>query len=479
MAIIKVSSPNDQPGLLKDEPASHLIKCASDMNLRGTDLRQFVKRAGHHVADAMRGLEFAPGEVPVHLIALGAGEWFGMNRNGDRFQDSVCSKYHKTFEKHAFFFRDHANKDPRKSYGIVKLSIYNKPMRRIELIVALNGNRKAASRNKGLVADKELEKLARDESIGVSMACVVPWDVCSSCGNKARTRAEYCTGEDEGGHCKLGGLKNRITFVSKEGEQLCADNPDPKWFDISHVWRPADRIAYTNGILKAAASSSQELLPQPEVSMPWRIAHLDGGESVKLAADLAQLEEALTGADAYTLAACREGSRPTTWHDHGGTLTQALTALANEKIAMPLESFLSLVSGEPYDKPDIIQRIQAQLPGIYSRMLGDGSLEKLAEENPFVPSRDLPSRQVREWAQARAEDYSLSPQYLEKRARRASLYHTAIPCYRAQPLTKEAAPVEELARTYALYKLAFLQHVRNFDATFDTTCALALRENYL
>ena len=128
-------------------------------------------------------------------------------------------------------------------------------MNRIELIVALNGNEKAAEANGGLVADKEMEKLASGKDISVSMACRVPYDVCSYCGNKAVTRADYCDDIENGGHCKAGGLKhNMCKTASVDGEivRLYADNTKPMFFDISNVVIPADRIAYTSGIVKHA-----------------------------------------------------------------------------------------------------------------------------------------------------------------------------------------------------------------------------------
>jgi hypothetical protein len=195
--------------------------------------------------------------VPIHLIAIGATEFYGPNRNGDGFKEATLRKYAHTFvtkpvtREGAYFYRDHLNKNPLKSYGTVKAAFYHPAMHRVELLVALNGTKEAAERNNGLLADRELEKLARDDdgdAFGVSMACRVPFDVCSGCGNRARHRGEYCTART----CKYGGLAEAITKVAADGHVLHADNPDPAFFDISHVYRPADRTAYVMGMLKAA-----------------------------------------------------------------------------------------------------------------------------------------------------------------------------------------------------------------------------------
>lgn len=159
----------------------------SGRGLRGRDLQDFVKRAGHHLAHEMRQLSFQPGEVPIHLIAMGCTEGYSSNRNGDGFRESVLQTYHPTFVKNARFFRDHANTDTSRSYGIVKASYYNDVMRRVELICALNGTKEAAARNKGLLADRELQKLDSDREIQVSMATRVPFDVCFPAGTLVET----------------------------------------------------------------------------------------------------------------------------------------------------------------------------------------------------------------------------------------------------------------------------------------------------
>lgn len=154
-----------------DDQVAKIIKI-SNRGLRGNDLSDFIKRANHELAHAVKKMAFHKGEVPIHLIALGTTESVGPNRNFDGFTTDSCRKYHHTFVKHAKFYRHHKNKDPLKSYGIIKHSSFNEEMQRIELIVALNATKEAAEKNKGLIADEELEKLASDDTFPVSMSCV-------------------------------------------------------------------------------------------------------------------------------------------------------------------------------------------------------------------------------------------------------------------------------------------------------------------
>lgn len=228
-----------------DQPAC-LAKFASDGRLHWEDARRLIKRAGEEFVELARRIELHPGEEAVHQIAMGATEAYGPNRNGDGFKEATLKEYHPTFVKFARVYRNHVNRDPAKSYGVIKLSWYNPRMRRVELLLALNATKEAAHRNGGLVADRELEKLARGEDLAGSMSCMVPFDVCSSCGNRARSRSEYC---DENSCIgpqgeKRGGCKRNLAKVAYDGHLLHVDNPNPKFFDYSSVVVPADRIAF-------------------------------------------------------------------------------------------------------------------------------------------------------------------------------------------------------------------------------------------
>lgn len=166
------------------------------------------------------------------------------NRNGDGFKAAACRRYHDTFRKHGRLYYDHKHDDPEKSYGVIKLSYFNEPMGRIELIISPNTTKAAAARNRGLVDTRYLPAVDRNDGrTGGSMACSIDYDICSNCHNKAASRRFYCT-EDT---CSRGGCKHNLTKVSEDGHVLHVDNPHPKWFDFSHVDKPADRTAFAFG----------------------------------------------------------------------------------------------------------------------------------------------------------------------------------------------------------------------------------------
>jgi hypothetical protein len=83
--------------------------------------------------------------------------------------------------------------------------------------------------------------------IGVSN-CQVPYDVCSICGHKAPDAKKRCK------H-----IPSQLGEITKEGKMVGMLNPDPEFFEISKVRRPADRVAYSLNNLEKNASDSNNI----------------------------------------------------------------------------------------------------------------------------------------------------------------------------------------------------------------------------
>jgi hypothetical protein len=491
MSMIKVIQPQSQDF---SEPVASLIKVSS-RGIIGNDKVDLVKRAGAEFVHKLANIKFANDETPVHLIAIGATEDYGPNRNGDGFKRACCEQYHDTFVKHARFYRDHLNKNPAKSYGLVKASAYHEPMRRIELVAVLNNNKEAADRNGGLVADKELEKLARGEDIGVSMACTIPFDVCSHCGNKARTRAEYCDDVDNGGHCKAGGLKHNLGKVAFDGSVLHADNPNPRFFDISNVFRPADRIAYISGTLSKAASSAlvsgAELAERMGVSAPAGLG-ISGDVSGQLRDQLIALEklaaaEQLEYAErVWTQTALAESSvvqpalNPAEFANI--KLAEAVYALSDAGVILSLKDFLTLTVKSA--NAELVAAVSKAMPGMFSKIAEEQDLLLTLEQNAYNPACTATPR-TRMWAEKIATTRSTLPQETEKRAYLAAIRSAQQPVSPAPSfhLTKSAATNNPaaitLARHYALYKIAALaSFMKKYDGD-GLTAPYCVMQNYV
>lgn len=159
-----------------------------------------------------------PNHAYLYDRALGAGEVYGPNNNGDYFERHELKGHHHTFEKEANLYRHHKSKGPK--IGDVLASAYNEPLDTVDLIIRA-----------------PIEQIANDLTsfennqrlIQTSMGAKVKNDICSICGNKARTRAHYCH------H-----LRGMMLRTMPDGRLVYARNPEPKFVDISIVVIHAD-----------------------------------------------------------------------------------------------------------------------------------------------------------------------------------------------------------------------------------------------
>lgn len=118
-------------------------------------------------------------------------------------------------------------------------------MRRTELVLGLDNDKCADI----------LQKIASGKEVYWSMASRQKHDECSWCKHKARHDKERCA------H-----IPKMLGELNKEGELCGMINPDPHFFEISEVGRPADRIGFT---LAKVASTNQfrGLLPTDYIQL--------------------------------------------------------------------------------------------------------------------------------------------------------------------------------------------------------------------
>ena len=188
-----------------------------------------------------------PGRSYLHINMLGASDIYSATRNGDYFSSDTLKKYHHTFQTTpAKFFKGHRNTSTSPHFGVCVFATYNESMHRIELIIEADE-----------ATSKEIdEQISKGFYPKTSMACKLPYDVCSICGNKARTREQYCV------H-----LSTMMNKIFPDGRKVVAINDtDIKWFDCSLVFRPAD---ITSSVLQKVADDSN-------------IAHLGSAERAEL-----------------------------------------------------------------------------------------------------------------------------------------------------------------------------------------------------
>lgn len=201
--------------------------------------------------DFLKGVAPEVGISYILVNALGVWEFYDENRNGDGFnlfpyrvgvratcghaecaasldgwvsEPETLLHHYKSFEQHGGIYRHHVNKDPSKSRGSIRHAFLNRRMNRVELLLRYVDQR-----------DPEIpQRMAAGDFPAVSMGCHVRWDVCTICGHRAPTRAQYC--------------KHALTQMRQvlpDGRKVCVLNPSPRFFDISFVFKPADPTGWT------------------------------------------------------------------------------------------------------------------------------------------------------------------------------------------------------------------------------------------
>jgi hypothetical protein len=259
----------------------------------------------------------------VLVNALGAGEYYGSNINGDHFPeaalihrpdgwkgDALVDKalakswaygYPTFYNAHPF--AHHRNKDPSRAYGEVEFATWNDSMKRVELVIRVDLEK--CQRFGGVaVWDKLKNGLFPD----VSMGSKVPFDTCCICLDwsayrdalqtfnpkkhrhpgmavlafhkklKAKngvgirglsvTRKDYCE------H-----TKSMMNKILPDGRKVFVYNDFPRFFDISFVFIGADRTAKVMVFIKRAGQH----LVIPSAAAAEQMGLSDSGPGVKVA----------------------------------------------------------------------------------------------------------------------------------------------------------------------------------------------------
>lgn len=164
------------------------------------DIDSLTKRAAAEHIKEFKSVKPKKDHSLVHVIAMGASDFTGANRNADIFLEKAASlelpeadwkritvkngtsrtksastfadktktgliDTYKTFETDGHVFKHHKNKPKRgdEIFGEVKMAAYNEPMHRVELLLELPNNK----------WKDELEKMANGQDTSWSMACIV------------------------------------------------------------------------------------------------------------------------------------------------------------------------------------------------------------------------------------------------------------------------------------------------------------------
>jgi len=301
--------------------------------LHGRGSAAFEKTASLILPDVARYIEnLRPqaGSQYVLVNALGAGEYYGSNVNGDYFPeaglihapaswrgvpayDEITSKdwpygYPTFYRAHPFMH--HKNKDPGRAFGVVSLAVWNAAMHRVELVVRVDKDKCDAYGGTAV-----WDKLLQGQFPDVSMGCKVPYDTCSICLDWGMYRDAQATFDPKKhkyvGEAVLSYHRKRIADTGRgirglsitrkdycehglremnrirpDGRKVFVYNDYPNFFDISFVFIGADRTAKV--MFKVADPTSVYSAPGAEKTAAFKSAKDKDAEIIKdITSDLA------------------------------------------------------------------------------------------------------------------------------------------------------------------------------------------------
>jgi hypothetical protein len=296
------------------------------------------------------------------------------------------------------------------------------------------------------------------------------YDLCSWCNHRARTDKDRC----EHIPAKLGELR-------EDGEMCGMINPNPRWFEISYVRRPADRIGMS---LKLASDRRIRPLTErdylnlypgftpPSDALLKVSVHAESKR--RLLAKLSEMEKHVdaqadgrTGLSLFLRRKARLRESPRMSDGELDDLRRhpprkTLRGLADRSILLRPEEFLRYLFGDRATG-GLLDGLLSAVSGVFSRMRDRGCDEEVNDETfDPEPGGDLPD-QLRKLLDRLTDGHSLSAGPASRRVIHISL--TITPKDDGRPLRKLSSSVtpadDRLARAYATYKLAALRHLED------------------
>lgn len=425
-------------------PGSQDFSCAQvsvlPIHRGGVDqhyLRKAAKEAGGFALEKeISELKPIPGHTVIHTIAVGDQERYGFNRNVDGFSRADNKKCHHRFRTQGHVFKDHANSDPALKTGDVVATAHNDDMDRIETLAALENAKYA----------EELAGLEKGKDIPVSMGSLQQYDVCSLCKHQAKTAADHCE------H-----IRDHLGEITADGVQIGMENPDPGYFDLSTVWKPADRIGYTlrKVALELGPVGGHVLADRfgmgkyadPKLATLRRLASIE-----KLSPAVARVvSTAPTDLDDTSKKQLKQAMAA-----HG--VDVLLDYLHGEGFVLSPRDFTEVILGAPKLATEAAPGVAALLPDGFNRILGHGDLSVSMDGKPPA----VPIKIAEELRVSLQENCSMH----EGPAMRRAIVSTLGPATGFVTVKMSSAPMDPTATTglaelYLRYKLAHASHSAN------------------
>ena len=413
----------------------------------------------------------------VHMIGMGDTETYGWNKNTDGWSKQALEDRHQTFVTNGHFFREHKNRGPEQAIGQVKYAAYTPVdkggMGRVELLIW--GHKKKAT--------EEYELAMSGDPMSSSMSARVKYDQCNACGHKATHPSLYCS------HMK----DSPGQYIPEMKKYAFVWNPEPTFFDISRVKRPADRIAhyiqyrFPDEDMRKAASADLVILgtdwaeyeglaipdsawelPEPLLKIATRMAQLETEVSQTLskqASTTSHREAFIKQAAGRVLGENISASQLQVMRQvRPGTLAHEL---AKRACVLPFRVFCDYtLPGTELDHPGIREKAASLLPQIMQSLLGEGvepSMCNLLEpDEDYVSDCDPGKKDLVDQLMDKAdEEFCVKP---EKAVHRMTIIIAGGPQgehekYAGELTVKQARQAENLAKAYGAYQLQAIHSI--------------------
>lgn len=205
-----------------------------------------LKSQGSDIASFLESFRPDPQYTYLHVIAMGAGEYYGCNVNADYFPEKELIAKHHTFVEQAKVFREHDNKPYSPSYGKVAFSWYNPTMHRVELILAIDK----------LKGEEFIRRQEAGEQLEVSMGCFPVGTLVTMADGSQKAIETVATGEFVRTHTgsihkvetcmtypytgklytlKFDGLNRELTATEEHPILVISESKNFKWVEAKNI----------------------------------------------------------------------------------------------------------------------------------------------------------------------------------------------------------------------------------------------------
>jgi hypothetical protein len=326
------------------------------------------------------------------------------------------------------------------------------------------------------------------------MAAKLAYDCCTLCNHAAKTDNDRCS------H-----IPKELGEINKRGEMCSMDNVDPKWFELSIVGRPADRIGMSLKLASDAryiktASDYRELYPDfvvPEDTDTATYISKYASDKRSLVKKLAAMEKHIEGVikstptntkDKYTadqkskLNHSDDISSETMDELRKFEPSKLLKALADQGIVFSPKDFIKYLFGAESMKnhEDLFSKVKKNLPSMFSDLEEDG--DDVVNEEKYEPSSsDVFPKDMLKIVRNLFENHSLFESPAHGRIMKVTIIKR-MPVAKLQgksedkEISKEAA-IKELTKQYAAYKLAALRYLDSKNKLDDDFLVNVLVQN--